>query len=305
MGQFDKVTIGAGQPGDFDVPVIVVFAAPDRAARRRPIGIGATVDRRVHAPAPASHDITAHGPPAHDENSDALAGAALGGPSVMSESCMAFRRSKRWRILVLGLVALAAFASLAVRSSREPVLRAAGWALVTSEPIAAADVIVLTVDSGAAGALEAADLVQEGISKRVAIFMDPPDEKEREFIRRGVPYDSDGARQIQRLRLLGVTDVVQISEVDGSEGEGLMLPQWCDEHQFGSIIVVATKDHSRRLRRVLDRAMKGHLTRITVQPARYSDFDPDQWWKTRGGIRTEIVELQKLLLDFARHPISL
>jgi hypothetical protein len=218
---------------------------------------------------------------------------------------MAFRRSKRWRILVLGLVALTAFASLAVRSIREPVLRAAGWALVTSEPVAAADVIVLTVDSGAAGALEAADLVQEGISKRVAIFMDPPDEKEREFIRRGVPYDSDGARQIQRLRLLGVTDVVQISEVDGSEGEGLVLPQWCDEHQFGSIIVVATKDHSRRLRRVLDRAMKGHLTRITVQPARYSDFDPDQWWKTRGGIRTEIIELQKLLLDFLLHPISL
>jgi hypothetical protein len=98
---------------------------------------------------------------------------------------------------------------------------------------------------------------------------------------------------------------LQISEVDGSEGEGLALPQWCDEHQFGSIVVVATKDHSRRLRRVLDRAMKGRLTRITVQPARYSDFDPDQWWKTRSGVRIEIIELQKLLLDFTLHPISL
>jgi hypothetical protein len=109
---------------------------------------------------------------------------------------------------------------------------------------------------------------------------------------------------MQRLRLLGVRDVVQISEVDGSEGEGLALPQWCDEHQFGSIVVVATKDHSRRLLRVLDRAMKGHLTRITVQPARCSDFDPGQWWKTRG-VRIEIIELQKLLLDCTLHPISL
>jgi hypothetical protein len=83
------------------------------------------------------------------------------------------------------LVALTAFASLAVRSIREPVLRVAGWALVTSEPVAAADVIVLTVDSGAARALEAADLVQEGISKRVAIFTDPPNEEEREFVRGG------------------------------------------------------------------------------------------------------------------------
>jgi len=46
-------------------------------------------------------------------------------------------------VLVLVLVALTAFASLAVRSIREPVLRVAGWALVTSEPVAAADVIVL------------------------------------------------------------------------------------------------------------------------------------------------------------------
>jgi hypothetical protein len=40
MEQFDKVTIGSGQPGDFNVPVIIVFAAPDRAAWRRSFGIG-------------------------------------------------------------------------------------------------------------------------------------------------------------------------------------------------------------------------------------------------------------------------
>ena len=37
--------------------------------------------------------------------------------------------------------------------------------------------------------------------------------------------------------------------------------------------------------------MKGHSTRITVQPSRYSGFDPDRWWKTRTGVRIEIVEL--------------
>jgi hypothetical protein len=68
-----RIARGSGQPGDFDVPVIVVFAAPDRAAWRRPIGIGigAIV---VHGFAPTAHNITAHCPPAHDEDSDALAG---------------------------------------------------------------------------------------------------------------------------------------------------------------------------------------------------------------------------------------
>src|SRR5262249_1796444 len=63
-------------------------------------------------------------------------------------------------------------------------------------------------------------------------------------------------------------------------------------------------EHSRRLRRVLDRVMKGHSTRITVQPSRYSGFDPNQWWRTRTGVRTEIVELQRLVFEILLHPIS-
>ena len=50
--------------------------------------------------------------------------------------------------------------------------------------------------------------------------------------------------------------------------------------------------------------MKGHPTRVTIQPARYSSFDPDRWWETRGGVRTEIIELQKLVFDVVLHPMS-
>jgi hypothetical protein len=50
--------------------------------------------------------------------------------------------------------------------------------------------------------------------------------------------------------------------------------------------------------------MKAHPTRVMVQSARYSSFDPDHWWETRDGIRTEIVEFQKLVLDVVLHPMS-
>jgi hypothetical protein len=216
---------------------------------------------------------------------------------------MVFRWPKWAPILMV--VALAAFAIVAIHFFREPVLRAAGWALVVNGPVASADVIVLSIDSGPAGALEAADLVKSGVSKRVAVFTDPPSVEEQEFIRRGLPYEDDeGARQIRRLRLLGVSDVVQISRVDGTEGESQVLPAWCDEQQLRSIVFVATKDHSQRLRRVLDRVMKSHPTRVTVRPARYSSFDPNRWWETRRGVRIEIVELEKLLLDVVLHPMS-
>ena len=70
---------------------------------------------------------------------------------------MKLRMIFRWPRLVLILMALAsaAFAIIAIRPFREPVLRAAGWALVVNEPVASADIIVLSLDSGSAGALEA------------------------------------------------------------------------------------------------------------------------------------------------------
>jgi uncharacterized SAM-binding protein YcdF (DUF218 family) len=211
-------------------------------------------------------------------------------------------RWPRWATILV-VLGLAALAIVAIRSLREPVLRAAGWVLVVNEPVASADIIVLSLSSGGAAALEAADLVQSGISKRVAVFTDPPSGADYEFIRRGLPYEDAGATQIRQLSSLGVTDVVQISRIDGTEDEGRALPRWCDEHHLRSIVVVATTDHSRRVRRVLDRVMKGHPTRVTVHAARYSSFDPDRWWETRGGVRTETVELQKLLLDVMLHPI--
>jgi hypothetical protein len=202
-------------------------------------------------------------------------------------------------------LAFAAFAIVALRPVREAVLRAAGWALVVSnKPVSTADVIVLAVDSGGAGALDAADLVRSGVSKRVAVFDDPPSREGDEFIRRGLPYEGQGARQVRQLATLGISDVAHISQVNGTGDEGRMLPQWSDEQHFRSILVVGNKDHSRRLQRVIDRAMKGHPTRVTVEAAQYSNFDPDRWWESRGGVRIEIMELQKLFLDFVLHPLS-
>ncbi len=211
-------------------------------------------------------------------------------------------RRPRWAPILV--VALAA-AIVAVSPVREPVLRAAGWALIVNEPAAPADIIVIVPGIGGAGTLEAADLVQSGIATRVAVFADPPSGEDHEFIRRGLPYEDAAARQIDQLKWLGVTDVVQIRRADTeTEGVAEVLSAWCDQHRFRSIVFVANRQHSRRLRRVLDRVMKVHSTRITVQPSRYSGFDPDQWWKTRTGVRIEIVELQRLVLEVVLHPIS-
>src|SRR6266481_5342484 len=58
-------------------------------------------------------------------------------------------RPPRWASILV-VVAAAAAAIVAFPSVREPVLRAAGWALVVNEPSAPADIIVVSLDSDGA-----------------------------------------------------------------------------------------------------------------------------------------------------------
>jgi len=211
---------------------------------------------------------------------------------------------RRWGWL-LAAVAVLAVVTVAVPALRVTLLRAAGWALVVDEPLAPADIVVIAVDADGAGVLEAADLVHGGIAPAVAVFEDPPDAVDREFLRRGVPYEDQSARSMRQLRSLNVTAVEQIpAAVTGSESEGGALAAWCDRRHFRTIVLVTTPDHSRRLHRLLRRAMRGRPTRVIVRATRYAAFQPEAWWTTRVGVRTEIVELQKLLLDVIRHPLS-
>ena len=211
-------------------------------------------------------------------------------------------RSHRAALVALILV-IGATAGLA--APRTAVLRAAGHLLVVEDPLQPVDVIVVTVAGGAAGLLEASDLVHQGIAPRVAVFTDPLDDVETEFASRGVEFENREQTSGRLLKSLGVDNAARIPKsIAGTEEEARVLPAWSRAHGVDSVLVITTPDHSRRLRRVFAREMEGYATKITVRSTRYSSFSADRWWQSRDGSRTALVEFQKLLLDFVLHPLS-
>ena len=133
---------------------------------------------------------------------------------------------RRW-LLVLGVMLVAVAVIAAVPAIRTPALRGAGWALVVDDPVQPADIIVITADSDGAGTLEAADLVQQGMAARVAVFEDPPDAIDQEFLRRGLPYHNLTTQFTADLERLGVRTIERIPRsVSGTDDEGRVLPAW-------------------------------------------------------------------------------
>jgi hypothetical protein len=208
-------------------------------------------------------------------------------------------------IALCGAVLLGVIVVVGVPDLRHALLRSAGQALVAQDIPAKADIIVISTDVMGAGILESADLVKAGFATRVAIFDRTPNRVQMEFARRGVQSLDMKRVSIQLLHAVGITDVQVIpSAVVGTEDEGHVLQSWCTANGIHSILFVSTPDHSRRTRRVLDRALGQRGITVMVHYSKYSEFDPASWWLTREGQRTEAIELEKLLLDVLRHPLS-
>ena len=211
----------------------------------------------------------------------------------------------RWLLRILLGCLLLMVLLMVVPGTRTWLLRSAGWALVAQDGIQPADIIVVSIDADGEGVLGAADLVHAGVATRVALFPDPPDRTDREFLRRGLPYSNRAAIAIIQLHALGVESVELIpASVSGTSDEGAVLSAWCAQRGFKTLIFVSTADHSRRARRTLARSLRGSGTRPIVRYSAYSEFDPDRWWRTRRGIRIEIVEAEKLLIDAVLHPLG-
>lgn len=203
------------------------------------------------------------------------------------------------------LVVVVGFGILALGLTvHHAVLRAVGESLVVDEPVQPSDVIVIAVDAFDEGVDDAIRLARRGVAPRVAVFLVGRPTLRRSTFRPTRPGPT--RRAMSALRAGGVPLVEQIPElVTGTTDSGPALLEWCHARGFHSAEIVTTRDHSRRVRRVLDRAQArwpGVAVHVHVAPS--SEFRPDDWWANRDGLYRAIVEWPKLAVDVVGHPLS-
>jgi hypothetical protein len=198
------------------------------------------------------------------------------------------------------VVAACAFATPAVRNSA---LRSAGHLLAAADEPGPADLIAMDVESGAAGVLSLGDLHRSQPDATVAVLVPDGTRLDRELQRRGIVLPN---LTLELLAQLGIPrdGVLRIPAGEGGTTETTAaLGQWGRHHPGKRVLIVVGPSHGRRYRRALQRAWPGDAEpapRVVTTP--YAMFRPEDWWQSRTTLREGLVELQKLALDYARHP---
>ena len=200
--------------------------------------------------------------------------------------------------LLAGVIVLAA-----VPPSRHLVLRSLGRLLIVADDFTDADIAVMTTDEGPVGALEVADLFHQRLVQRVGVLIPRGTLAVGELARRGV-HISDNADVLTQLGVPAAS-IARIAAGEGGTNEGTgALAAWCADNHIRRLVVVTSSDHSRRVRRTLLRSFGRNRPIVFIHSSRFSQFRPDDWWRSRTTLRTGIMELEKLAFDYVRHPLG-
>lgn len=205
------------------------------------------------------------------------------------------------RTVVLGVVALTVIGGTA---AAPVLLRSTGRHMATEPRLQRADIAAVTPESGVAGELEALELLESATVSRIVVLAAAKDRLDREMERRGLNLD---ALQLQRLRDLGApmdrTTLVRAGE-GGTQGVAMTLADWPADAPSGRMLVITGAAHARRVSRVIRRYWRGPEDPPAVRISRFDTFEAERWWQERRSLRQGLVEIQKLVLDYVRHPLN-
>lgn len=198
----------------------------------------------------------------------------------------------RRHVLLAALFAVIGGALAAV-----PLLQAAGHYLVEIDPPERADAIVVLTGSYPDRILEAVALYREGWAPHLVLCREPENTGFRKLRSLGVQVPRFFELNRTIAEQLGVPPqaITVLERPAGSTfTEAELVVHDALRRGYRSLIVVTSKYHARRAKRIYEAVAGGRL-RIIMRPARDDEFDPEGWWRDRASTRRVVFEYQKLL----------
>jgi uncharacterized SAM-binding protein YcdF (DUF218 family) len=171
---------------------------------------------------------------------------------------------------------------------------AGGW-LVVEDPLEKADAIFVLSGTRLERPLEAYDLYKEGWAPRIMLFRVVSDYGEAELMKRGFEFPLESDVQQDVLRRLGMPEgtVAVLSEEDSTRDEALEVRAAAVANGWKTIIIVTSKQHTRRARLVVARRLAGTDVKVIMRASRYDLTDAAHWWRNRATVRFTLFELQR------------
>jgi uncharacterized SAM-binding protein YcdF (DUF218 family) len=178
-----------------------------------------------------------------------------------------------------------------------PLSRLGAW-LVRQDPLQKADVIFVLGGTRYERPLEGVDLYKEGWAPRIALVRQMSDAGELALTARGIPYRSEIDLQIEVLDRLGVpaSALMVLDKADSTAQEADILLELVTRERWSRVIVVTSKQHTRRAGLVMRRRLAGTGAEVIVRFSRSDPSDVDRWWQNRGTMRFTIFESQRFFL---------
>jgi len=194
------------------------------------------------------------------------------------------------------LFRLAAVAALFLILVAVAAPRLGGW-LVVEDPLQKADAIFVLGGTMYERPLEAVDLYHEGWAPRMLLMRQIADEGEAELRRRGIVFQREIDQQVEVLTRLGVppSAIETLPEQNSTRDEADALRAVVIANHWTRVIVVTSKQHTRRARLVMNRRLADTNAQAILRASRYDKSDVDQWWRNRSTVRFTLFETQRLI----------
>ena len=144
--------------------------------------------------------------------------------------------------------------------------------------------------------MEAVDLFKEGWAPKIYVLRELSDWGEAELMKRGVPYTRLVDLQIATMNTLGVPrDRIEILDAAGSTAEEAQhVLRLATEQRFTKLIIVTSKQHTRRARLVMNRRLQPAGITVIMRASRYDRSNIPRWWTERATLRFTLFETQRL-----------